>query len=71
MGYTVEKGSRAHIHVIAAGKGSHGKYVSECQFEQESQFVRSEKGRCIQEKVWKDLMSRIGRISPEFASFVC
>ena len=70
MGWTAEKGSRAYVHAIVAGKESHGKYLSECQVKQESQFVRSERGRHIQEKVWKDLVSRFGKISPEIMSFI-
>ncbi|KAB2108422.1 hypothetical protein AG0111_0g3371 [Alternaria gaisen] len=70
MGWTAEKGSRAYVHAIVAGKESHGKYLSECQVKQESQFVRSERGRHIQEKAWKDLVSRFGKISPEIMSFI-
>jgi NAD(P)-dependent dehydrogenase (short-subunit alcohol dehydrogenase family) len=70
MGWTAEKGSRIYIHAMAAGKESHGKYMSECQFKPESQFVQSERGKRIQKKMWKDVMKRIERISPEVAGFI-
>jgi retinol dehydrogenase-12 len=70
MGWTAEKGSRMYLYALAAGKESHGKYVSECQVKSESQFVRSERGRKIQGKMWKDLMNRIGSVSPETAGIV-
>jgi retinol dehydrogenase-12 len=70
LGWTAEKGSRVYLHAIAAGKESNGRYLSECQFKTESQYVRSERGRKIQRKMWKDLMRRIERISPEAAMIV-
>jgi retinol dehydrogenase-12 len=70
MGWTAEKGSRMYLYALAAGKESHGKYLSECQVKIESQFVRSERGRKIQCKMWKDLMNRIRSISPETAGIV-
>lgn len=71
MGWTPEKGSRVYVHAMAAGEESHGKYLSECQIKLESQYVRSERGMRIQKKMWNDLMSRIGGLSPEVASYVC
>jgi retinol dehydrogenase-12 len=67
MGWTAEKGSRMYLYALAAGRESHGKYLSECQIKTESSFVRSERGRRIQAKMWKDLMRRIQSISPEAA----
>jgi retinol dehydrogenase-12 len=70
MGWTAEKGSRMYVYALAAGRNSHGKYLSECQTKIESQFVRSERGRMIQMKLWKDLMGRITVISPEVAAII-
>jgi retinol dehydrogenase-12 len=70
MGWTAEKGSRMYSYALAAGKESHGKYLSECQIKIESQYVRSERGRRIQSKMWKDLMGRIERIAPEVTGIV-
>lgn len=70
MGWTAEKGSRMYMYALAAGRMSHGKYMSECQERIESQFVRSDRGRKIQRKMWLDLMKRIDRISPEVAGYI-
>jgi retinol dehydrogenase-12 len=70
MGRTAEKGSRMYMYALAAGKESHGKYLSECQVRIESQFVRSERGWKIQRKMWLDLMKRIGSISPEVSGYI-
>lgn len=65
IGWTAEKGSRPYIHALAAGKESHGKYMSECQYKPESQYVQSQRGQAIQKKMWRDLFNRIERISPQ------
>ncbi|KAJ4299360.1 hypothetical protein N0V90_004605 [Kalmusia sp. IMI 367209] len=70
IGWTAEKGSRAYIHAMAAGRESHGRYLSECQYKQESRYIRSVRGQRNEEKIWKDLMRRIKSISPEIAAFV-
>jgi retinol dehydrogenase-12 len=70
MGWTVEKRIRAYIHAMASEKDSHEKYLSLCQFKPESQFVQSERGRRIQEKMWNDVMKRIQRICREVAEFI-
>lgn len=70
MGWTAEKGSRAYVHALAAGKDSHGRYLSECQYKLESQYIRSARGRQIQGKMWKDLVSRIRMAAPEVADLV-
>ncbi|KAF1969319.1 NAD(P)-binding protein [Bimuria novae-zelandiae CBS 107.79] len=70
LGWSAEKGSRAYIHAISAGRDSHGRYLSECQFKQESGYIRSERGRHNEEKIWQDLMRRIEKISPEVAGFI-
>jgi retinol dehydrogenase-12 len=71
MGWSAEKGSRMYLYALAAGEKGHGTYMSECQVKDESAFVRSERGRRIERKVWKDLMMRIKKISPEVAGFIC
>lgn len=70
IGWTAEKGSRPYIYAIAAGKESHGRYISECQYKPESRYVQSQRGQRIQKKMWKDLVWRIKRISPEVAAFI-
>lgn len=70
MGWTAEKGSRAYLHALAAGEESHGVYLSGCRVKGESQFVRSERGERVKEKVWRDLMIRIEKVAPEVAGFI-
>lgn len=70
MGWSAEKGSRVYAHALGAGLESHGKYMSECQYREESQYVKSERGRKIQKKTWNDLMRRIERVSPEVTGFL-
>ena len=70
MGWTAEKGSRVYIYALAAGMESHGRYLSECQYKAESQYVRSSRGQRIQVKMWKDLMNRIRKAAPEVAALL-
>ncbi|KAJ4349511.1 uncharacterized protein N0V89_008127 [Didymosphaeria variabile] len=70
IGWSAEKGSRAYIHAISAGRESHGRYLSECEFKQESGYVRSERGQRNEEKIWKDLLRKMNEISPEVVGFI-
>ncbi|KPM41033.1 hypothetical protein AK830_g5547 [Neonectria ditissima] len=70
MCWTAEKGGRAMVFAAVAGKDSHGGYISECELKQQSEFMRSERGVAIQRRVWRDLLARIERISPEVASLI-
>jgi retinol dehydrogenase-12 len=65
MGWSAEKGSRVYIHAIGAGRESHGRYLSECQFKQESGYIQSKRGSRNEEKIWKDLLHRMQGISSE------
>ncbi|KAH6625536.1 hypothetical protein C7974DRAFT_434591 [Boeremia exigua] len=70
MGWTAEKGSRIYLHALAGGQKSHGQYLSEGSPKIESQYVRSDRGRRIQVKMWKDLVSRMEKVAPEVAGLV-
>jgi NAD(P)-dependent dehydrogenase (short-subunit alcohol dehydrogenase family) len=70
LGWTAEKGSKTYVHALMMGKEGHGRYLSGCTATRESEYVRSERGKRVQEKMWKDLMWRIARISPEAAKTV-
>lgn len=70
LGWTAEKGSRIYLHALAAGQKSHGQYLSEGSNKIESNYVRSNRGRRIQAKLWKDLMNRIEEVAPEVAKYV-
>jgi retinol dehydrogenase-12 len=70
VGWTAEKGSRNLVNAVAAGKDSHGRYLSECQIKLESAYMQSDRGDRIGRRMWKDLMARIEGISPEIAAFL-
>lgn len=61
---TTEVGSRNFIAAAAAGDESHGQYISECVVTEPSKFVRSEEGKKIQEKVYKELLGVLETIQP-------
>lgn len=69
MGRTAEQGSRSLLHAILAGKQTHGCYLSECRVKPESDFLRSKEGVEARERLWRELMMRIQKISPEIAGF--
>jgi NAD(P)-dependent dehydrogenase (short-subunit alcohol dehydrogenase family) len=71
MGWTPEKGSRMYLQALAAGQESHGKYLAECQVKDESAYVRSERGRTIGEKMWRDLFVRLEKVAPDVMAILC
>lgn len=64
IGRTSEKGSRNLVYAIAAGKETHGQYVSECKVKQASDFVKSKKGIEIQQSIWGELMDIFEKVVP-------
>ncbi len=63
IGRTSEVGARTLTSAIAAGKDSHGRYVSECQIKPASVWVRSQEGQEMQKKIWKELVQKMDGIS--------
>ncbi|KAI9830054.1 MAG: hypothetical protein M1819_005884 [Sarea resinae] len=63
---STEVGSRALMAAAAAGKESHGAYISDAKVANEelSAFVRSEEGATAQAKVWKELGEILEKIQP-------
>ncbi|KUJ14547.1 NAD(P)-binding protein [Mollisia scopiformis] len=70
MGRTAEEGSHTLVHAVVAGKQTHGCYLSECRPKPESEFLRSKEGVEARERLFQELMVRIGKISPETAGFI-
>lgn len=68
---TTEMGSRTLAHGAMAGEEFDGCYLSECQAKPQSAYVRSARGKEMQRRIWKEVMSRIEVASPEVAGFVC
>ena len=61
---TAEQGSRTLLHAVTAGPETHGKYLSECVVKPQSDFVRSERCKDVQARIWKELVARIEKIEP-------
>ena len=61
---TAEQGGRTLVHAVTAGHDTQGKYLSECVPKPQSDFVRSERSKEVQQKVWKELVARIEKIEP-------
>lgn len=70
IGWSAEKGGINCVNAVAAGPETHGYFLSEGQVAPESEFMRGPRNAAIQPRVWKDLMVRIGKISPEMAAEV-
>lgn len=62
IGRTGEQGARTLVNAAAAGKETHGRYLSECRVKNESRFVRSEEGRRVQERLGRELVDRLEKI---------
>lgn len=61
---TTEVGSRTLVSSAAAGKESHGRYMSNCMVTEPSAFVRSEEGEKTQERVYTELLDILEKIQP-------
>ena len=62
IGRTGEVGARTLVLASSAGRGSHGKYLSEGVVKPERNFVNSEAGREVQEKFARELEGLLERI---------
>jgi len=69
---STEVGARTLVYPAGAGEESHGCYLADCKIEQKavSRKVRSEKGKEIQEKLWKQLAGKLEQIEPGILSKV-
>lgn len=65
VGRSSEHGARTLAHgATEAGGKSHGEYLSECQIKKVSPFVTSKKGKEAQEKVWREVVTKLEKIRP-------
>ncbi|KAF2791719.1 NAD(P)-binding protein [Melanomma pulvis-pyrius CBS 109.77] len=67
LGRTAEVGSRTLLHAgVAAGKDSHGKYVSECEIKegQVAPWVTDDAGAKMQNRVWESVSKKLNIIQP-------
>ena len=58
------------VHAIFAGEPSHGQWLTECRPHAEMDFLQTAEGKEVGERLWRELMARIEKISPEVASYV-
>jgi NAD(P)-dependent dehydrogenase (short-subunit alcohol dehydrogenase family) len=70
IGWTAEEGSRAVVYAALAGNETHGHYISESQVKKESHFMRTEKGRETQRRLWGSLLNRIAMADPLAPSYI-
>lgn len=59
---TGEMGSRTLVHGALSGRESDGKYLSECQVKEQSTYVRSEEGKEMSRRLWKEVVERLERV---------
>ena len=64
IGRTTEIGSRTLVAAACAGEESHGQYMTDCKVGEVSPWVRSDKGRVAQKRVYEELMSVLDGIEP-------
>ncbi|PHH59773.1 hypothetical protein CDD81_2577 [Ophiocordyceps australis] len=57
-------GSRTLVAAAGAGAESHGKYMSEGEVAEPSEWVRSEEGKRVQRRVWEEVVERVEGIVP-------
>lgn len=61
---TTEVGSRTLVAAAAAGEESHGVYMADCAVSEPSKYVRSEKGKNAQIRVYAEVMEALEKIAP-------
>lgn len=62
MGRTSEDGGRTLAHAVTAGRESDREYLSECVVKPQSEYVRSEKGGRVGERIFGEVLKRIQAI---------
>jgi NAD(P)-dependent dehydrogenase (short-subunit alcohol dehydrogenase family) len=65
---STELGSRTLVDAAMKGPESHGMYCSDCRVALPSEFVLSEKGWEVQQRVWTELKEKLERIRPGITS---
>ncbi|PHH58382.1 hypothetical protein CDD82_3116 [Ophiocordyceps australis] len=57
-------GSRTLVAAAAKGAASHGRYMTEGEFAEPGEWVRSDEGARVQRKVWDELVEKLEEILP-------
>lgn len=61
---TTEVGSRTLVSAAAASEDTHGMYLQDLMIKEPSRWVRSEKGKEAQKKVYIELLDILEEIEP-------
>ncbi|KAF9735861.1 hypothetical protein PMIN06_010896 [Paraphaeosphaeria minitans] len=61
---TTEFGSRTLVHAASSGAESHGHYLSDCRVQLPSEYVLSNEGYVVQNRVWDELTAKLEAIKP-------
>jgi len=59
---STEAGSRTLFHACCQGSDTHGAYLSDCAKDQPSSLVRSDEGKTMQKRIWKELLDKLEQI---------
>lgn len=70
LGRTSEEGSRTLVHAVTAGRETHKEYLSECKVAPQSDYLCSEGGRHVGERLFKEVVERIRNIDAQVAGNV-
>ncbi|PYH86083.1 NAD(P)-binding protein [Aspergillus uvarum CBS 121591] len=62
---SAEEGSRTLVHAAGPDNGeTHGKYLRDCKVTEPAAAVRSEQGHATQERLFKELLEELEKVSP-------
>ncbi|KIL64811.1 hypothetical protein M378DRAFT_186611 [Amanita muscaria Koide BX008] len=69
LAWTAEQGSRNLVYAALSGSDGneedhnlHGAYISNCEIDEPSEFVLSDQGKEVQEKLWKDTLDILSKV---------
>ncbi|KAK3353913.1 putative short-chain dehydrogenase/reductase family protein [Lasiosphaeria hispida] len=70
MSRTSDEGGRTLVHGAEGGEETHGQYLGDCHVAIPSDYVTSEDGRQVQEKLWRELMAKLEKIHPGITQII-
>ncbi|EJD41522.1 NAD(P)-binding protein [Auricularia subglabra TFB-10046 SS5] len=72
MAWTAEEGSRTLVHAAAAGRESHGGYMSAAKLKPEAvaPFVTTQEGAEVQKRLWAELAAKLEKFQPGITSTI-
>jgi len=61
---STEKGSRTLYQAATTGPDSHGCYMSDCAIGSPAEWVTTDEGKEVQDRVWSELLKKLDAINP-------